>query len=235
MSIKIPEGASRLLLVEGKSDTEFFIQLKKPLNIPEKSFWIMTYDGKNNLDMLLALIQADSRFPTITHLGIIRDADFDGRAFQHVQSALVSANHENSARPQYPSITQPQTWQGDTLRIGTFIMPYSDADGMLESLILKAFADDNIMGCVDDYFDCLGDKGINPKPEHLHKAQMRVYMTALYQGKMRTFIEGKNVDVENVGNDREKSYLSDIYKMSWWDWNHPVFNDIKVFIRQLVE
>lgn len=35
MNIRIPEGKSRLMVVEGKEDQEFFIQLAKHMNVLE--------------------------------------------------------------------------------------------------------------------------------------------------------------------------------------------------------
>lgn len=238
MSIKIQNGKTCLLLVEGKSETEFFIQLGYHLQFTRDiPLQIMQYDGKDKLKEFLLLIQSHPAFLTMTHIGIIRDADFDGRAFADIQNALTYANSKNPDRPQFPTLTEPLAFTGTKPGVAAFIMPDSQSDGMLETLILQTLTDDDtgIMDCVDSYFACVEETGIAPKPEPLDKAKMRVYMTALYQGKMRAYIEGKHVDVETIGSDKDKSYLSDIYKMTWWDWNHSAFDDIKAFIRELVK
>jgi hypothetical protein len=236
VNTKIQVGKTRLLLVEGKTDKEFFIQLGFYLNFTSDTpLHIMMYDGKDNLSDFLALVQAESEFMKVSHIGIVRDADFDGQAFQSVTTAIQSANSENPERPQYTIPKAPLIFEGQSPTVGIFLMPDLETEGMLESLILKALADDDIMGCVNSYFDCLQEMNIEAKSEPLPKAIMRVYMAALYQAKVRTFIEGKNVDIETSGDDRNKSYLSDIYKMSWWNWNHPAFEPIKTFLRQLAE
>ncbi|MGB7339390.1 MAG: DUF3226 domain-containing protein [Phototrophicaceae bacterium] len=236
MKPKIKSGKTRLLLVEGKAEKEFFIQLGNHLQFPDDvSLQIIVYEGKDNLRQFVGYIQQESYFLSVTHIGIVRDADFDKRAFEDIQNALDHANTLNPDRPQFPEITETHIVFGNKPKVSVFIMPNANDDGMLESLLIEALANDKIMACVDEYFICLEKNNITPKPEPLPKAQMRVYMTALYQGKMRAYIEGKNVDVETVGSDKDKSYLSDIYKMTWWDWNHPVFDEIKIFIKQLVE
>ncbi|MDQ7026975.1 MAG: hypothetical protein Q9P01_06285 [Anaerolineae bacterium] len=237
MNAKIPDGKTRLLFVEGSTDKEFFIQLGYYLKFTKKTpLHILEYEGKDNLEGFLSLVQTESNFKRITHIGIVRDTDFTGGTLQSIQAALQNANQENPDRKQYPVPNVAATFVGDDdLRVGIFIMPDTQNDGMLESLILRVLDNDAIMTCVEQYFDCAEATEITLKPEPLPKAMMRVYMAALYQGRIRTFIEGKNIDFETPASDRNKSYLSDIYKMTWWTWNHAVFNDVKAFLLQLTD
>jgi len=233
----VPVGKTRLLMVEGRADMEFFRQLGFHLKFTKDTpLHIMEYEGKDNLKDFLSLVQSEAEFNYVTHTGVVRDADFTGGAFQSVQSALTSANHENPDRKQFPIPTSALTFvSGNNLQIGVFIMPDTQSDGMLESLLLRVLQHDAAMTCVEEYFACIENADIKPKPEPLPKAMMRVYMAALYQGKIRTYIEGKNIDFESPADDRNKSYLSDIYKMSWWTWEHEAFSPIKVFVLKLVE
>jgi hypothetical protein len=233
----VPVGKTRLLMVEGRTDLEFFRQLGFYLKFTKDTpLQIMEYEGKDNLQNFLALVQNEPEFKYVTHIGIVRDADFTGGAFQSVQSALAGANQENLDRKPYPiPVAVTNFLVANDLQVGVFIMPDGQSDGMLESLLLRVLQDDAIMTCVDDYFACIEKTNINPKPEPLPKATMRVYMAALYQGKIRSYIEGKNIDFEASTDDRNKSYLSDIYKMTWWTWEHEAFNPIKSFVLKLVE
>jgi hypothetical protein len=233
----VPIGKTRLLMVEGKADLEFFIQLGFQLKFTKSTpIQFMEYEGKDNLQNFLALVQNEPEFKYVTHIGIVRDADFTGGTFQSVQSALAGANQENPDRKQYPiPVAVTNFVVANDLQVGVFIMPDANSDGMLESLLLRVLQDEAIMTCVEDYFACIEKTKINLKPEPLPKATMRVYMAALYQGKIRSFIEGKNIDFESPADDRNKSYLSDIYKMTWWTWEHEAFNPIKSFVLKLVE
>jgi hypothetical protein len=231
MSIRIEEDSVQLLLVEGSDEKEFFIELAKHLfgSIP---FQIMEYEGKAKLNDFLLAVQVLPNFSQIKHISIVRDADYETNAFASVCSALVNANKENSDVKQYPVPSKPSEPFGIDLRLSILILPDANSEGMLESLIIKALGEDKIMTCVDQYFECLETIGINAKVEPLPKATLNVYLAA---AQMRTFIEGKNVGTEATKKDRKRQYLSDIYGMSWWNWNHPAFDSIKSFLKQLTE
>lgn len=216
----IPEGVSRLLLVEGKEDQEFFIQLSYPSEPPH----ILQYEGKDKLkNRLLQLIQ-DPNFKQITRIGIVRDADYGTDAFQSVRTALKNAN-ANSPRqlPVPETVIEPSE---GTPRVSVLILPSEERDGMLEDLVLDALKEDTVMSCVDDFFTCLTDRKVEIVQERLSKARVRVFIT------------GKNMDAQaTVGKDTDKLYLSDIYKMSWWRdefWEHESFNDAKKFLQKLI-
>jgi hypothetical protein len=237
MKPHIPVGKTRLLLVEGKIDIEFFVQLGFHLNFTKDTpLQIIEYQGRDNLKDFLSILQSEAEFNYVSHLGIVRDADFTGGTFHSVQSAIHGANQENPDFKQYPIPATPLAFTtSNNFQVGVFIMPDTESDGMLESLLHRVLKDDAIMNCVEQYFECVENTKIELKPEPLPKAMMRVYMAALYQGKIRTYIEAKNIDFESPADDRNKSYLSDIYKMSWWSWEHSAFNDVKAFVLKLVE
>ncbi len=232
---QIPEGVTRLLLVEGRDDREFFFQLSQYLGLTEdKAVDIIEYEGKDNLQKALGLLRSDPRFPFVTHIAITRDADFDGNALIKVQSALKNANQRQNPYKQYPVPEQVEIFTEADMQVGIFVLPDAKSNGMLETLILRALQEDTIMQCVEQYFSCLETVGITTKPEPLPKAQVEVYMAAVLQKQIQAYIQGKHVDVETTGKDRNRSYLSDIYKMTWWSWEHPAFDGVKQFIQQLV-
>lgn len=216
----IPEGVSRLLLVEGNEDQEFFIQLSHPSEPPR----ILQYEGKDKLSKFLYQLIQDTNFKQVSQIGIVRDADYGTDAFQSVRTALKNAN-ANSPRqlPVPETVIEPSE---GTPRVSVLILPSEERDGMLEDLVLDALKEDTIMSCVDDFFTCLTDRKVAIVQERLSKARVRVFIT------------GKNVDAQaTVGKDTDKLYLSDIYKMSWWRdefWEHESFNDAKKFLQKLI-
>ena len=225
MTELIPEGPSRLLLVEGKEDKEFFIQLGSHLKFPEGIPWILKYEGKNNLAGFLYQLIQNSNFKQVSQIGIVRDADYGTDALRSVQDALRNAN-ANSPRPLPVPKTVIEPSEGSP-KVSVLILPSEKRDGMLEDLVLDALNDDPITPCVNDFFTCLKDRKVEIVQERLSKARVRVFIT------------GKNVDRQaSVRGDTDKPRLSDIYKMSWWRgaafWEHESFNEAKAFLRQLV-
>lgn len=222
MSISLPLDTTQLLVVEGRDDRVFFEKLGTYLNIRDR-FQITEYGGKDNLDNALLSVLGDPIFPQITHIGIVRDADYLPGAFSSVQSALAYANR-NSPSParHYPIPDTHTAFFGVRVQVAVLILPAPDLFGMLEDVVLTALEHDPIAPCVNEYIQCLQERGVNPVQERLSKTRMRV------------FIEGKHLDSEvSTGDDRRRTYLSDIYGMSWWTWEHPAFDIVKAFIQQL--
>lgn len=231
MTELIPEGTSRLLLVEGKEDKEFFIQLHSHLKFPERIPWILKYEGKDKLkdklsEFLYQLIRVpNSNFKQVSQIGIVRDADYGTDAFQSVQTAIKNANANSPRQLPVPrTVIEPS--EGSP-KVSVLILPSEKRDGMLEDLVLDALNDDPITPCVDDFFTCLKNRKVEIVQERLSKARVRVFIT------------GKNVDRQaTVSDDTDKLRLSDIYKMSWWRgdafWKHESFDEAKAFLRQLV-
>lgn len=85
---------SRLLLVEGWDDVSFINRLLDKLSDEDEifdkdDFQVINYDGVTNLRTRLAAIKLTSNnFDTVTHIGILRDADYEGNPFKSIQDAL---------------------------------------------------------------------------------------------------------------------------------------------------
>ncbi len=219
MTFEIPNNATRLLFVEGKVDKEFFIKLREHLNLPLVAY-IIEYEGKENLGYAMLNTLNNPIFPAITHIGIVRDADFNTNALASIQSALNYAN-QNSSNPerQYPIPEITKHFYGDKPKLSALVLPDDDIEGMIEDVILQSLEDDPISICVDEYFSCLQGE---PIPEALPKSKVRV------------FIEGKRVKSEETSrSDRERDYPSDIFHMSWWTWEHSAFDTVKQFLTDL--
>ena len=225
MTELIPDGKTCLLLVEGQDDKEFFVQLVGHESFKAKhQLHIHKYGGVTKLAGVLNLFSQDNAFHEVARVAIVRDADFGTNAFESVRQAILNSN-KNSSRA-YPVPDQPLVPVGDSPWVNTMILPSSEREGMLENLMWDALKGDTIAACADEFFGCLERAGKHVTKERLSKARVRVY------------ISGKNASDEATGDDSDKGYLSDIYKMSWWRennlWDHSAFDDAKAFLTQLL-
>ena len=224
MKPKIPVGKTRLLLVEGKEDQEFFIQLGNRLTSTED--WLIQinqYTGTSELEDFLIALAGHPRFGQVESIGIVRDADFSTGAFRSVQDAIRRANAEIQQAMPVPA--NPMTMAEGNKNIIILIMPSNQRQGMLEDLVMDIFQNDPITNCVDAYFQCIREHGIAILEHKLSK------------GRLRAFVNGKNVTDQAAGDDSEKLYLSDVFHMSWWKdefWDNSAFDDAKAFLHQLL-
>ena len=227
----IPVGMTRLLLVEGPDDIEFFKRLIAYMNSDMASqllfsdYAITCYRGKDNLANYLYQLSQDPSFDVLTHLGIVRDSDFNTDAFQSICSALTSANkgagNEMFSIP--PNILEWSTGKPYTLPL---TIPLVD-DGSLERLLVIALQGDGLFQCVDEYFECVDTtQNANMVDNRMDKNRLRV------------FIAGKEVDRNQATNeDAKRNLLRNIYSMTWLPtafWDHPAFDDAKTFLTQLL-
>jgi len=223
MKVRIPEGKTRLMVVEGREDQEFFIQLASYLNVVDGwPLHIEQLEGKDNFYAFLRSLMRHPRFGVLTDIGIVRDADFSTDAFHSVQDVLRRANERNPR--QLPVPKQVLEFAPGAPSTGVLILPSGEREGMIEDLVMDAFEDDPVTICVDSFVKCLRREGQTISQERLPKA------------RLRTFITGKNIGAESEGSDSDRQYLSDIFHMSWWKpefWDHPTFDDAKDFLKQL--
>lgn len=224
MRVRIPEGKSRLMIVEGKEDQEFFIRLATHMNVIDN--WpvhIEQLEGKGNFGAFLRGVMRHPRFGQLAKVGIVRDADYGGNTFQSIRDTLKSANDRNPR--QLPIPLQVLELAEGVPNIIALVLPSGEREGMIEDLIMDVFDEDPVSKCVNMYFKCLREEDIGISQERLPKA------------RLRTFITGKNIGSESEGEDSDRQYLSDVFHMSWWRaeyWDHPVFDEAKAFLAQLL-
>lgn len=219
--------APKLLLIEGKDDELFIKALLKHLEtednkkFPPNSFQTINYEGISKLRTSLDTIKRSSNnFDTVSHIGILRDRDFDDKQnpFQSIQDAL-KAN----------ALAQPnvlgQIAEKDGIKVAVFLFPDNQSFGMLEDLCLAAFAEDKSINCIEDYLSCLKNQEIELIPSALPKARMNI------------FIASKSIDQSIRADDRKVWSLDFAVQKRWWreNWSHPAFDPIKTFLRQLAE
>lgn len=224
MTDQIPKHITRLLLVEGKEDQEFFIQLGMHLNLIDS--WplrIIQYGGIDNLRERLRTLAAPDTMEHVGRIGIVRDADYNTDALQSVRDAIRYSNQRNDVQLDIPDeVMKPS--DGST-SVTILILPSSEREGMIEDLIMDVFDNDPVSHCVNTYIECLRQVGLSISSSKVPKA------------RLRTFITGKNIGTESEGGDSDRHYLSDVFHMSWWKpefWNDPTFKEARDFLRQLL-
>lgn len=221
----IPKAKTRLLLVEGKVDQEFFIQVGKQVgaNTDTWSLHIIQFGGRHKLRESLLQLANPDQMEQIQKIGIVRDADFNTNALQSVQDALRYANAHGDFNFDIPSgVLTPTSGEPS---VAILILPAVEREGMLEDLIMDAFREDPVNVCVDVFFNCLRESDIAISQARLPKV------------RLRTFITGKNIGADAEGDDTNRQYLSDIFRMTWLPdqfWDHPAFTDAKAFLTQLL-
>jgi hypothetical protein len=196
-----PISQRKILLGEGSEEVFFFIALLKHLNIADVQ--VEHYGGKNNLRNFLATLLRRPGFSNLVSVAVTRDADDDAKAaFQSVNSALDSVSLSKPNASGVFTSGQP--------RVGVFILPDGQANGMLEDLCLASVIADIAMPCVDQFFLCVENAG--RKPNNLSKARTRAWLASQIQPDKR---------------------LGEAAQAGYWDFNHPAFDPLKQFLQQL--
>lgn len=194
----------KLLVVEGKEDERFFAELLRCLQIED--IQILPVGGKSFIYTNLSALKTRRGFPQLLSLGIVRDADDNpSSAFQSVCGALEKAGLPVPEAPLITTETKP--------RVTVLVLPGKDCPGVLEDICLEAVKEDSAIPCVEEYFRCLGKKGITlPSPVAISKA------------KVHTFLSSKKDPEKRLGEAAEAGY---------WPWENSAFNIIKQFLQVL--
>ncbi|MCY4020381.1 MAG: hypothetical protein OXG39_13315 [Chloroflexi bacterium] len=231
MAELIPEGKTRLLLVEGQDDHIFFENFVNHLadssdeKLHVSNLAIIQYGGRTKLTLLLRELKKAQNFEMVTHIGIVRDSDFNTDAFRSVQDRIRTVNREGPPtlgipdHPILPTIGDP--------RVSILIVPSVAREGMLDDLVMDALAVDPVATCVHNYFNCLEEQQVTIVPEKRSKAQIRV------------FLIGKNVGLDtDVSGITDRLFLSDVYETNLWQrknlWESHELTDAKAFLTQLL-
>ncbi len=236
MSDTSPNGKLRLLVVEGAGDEYFLTKLLEHLG-KQDSFEFVDCQGKDNLDEELTNIINRDDFAQITDVGIVLDNDYHENrnginAFATVIEAIDVANNnfiENNPdiSRSLPKPRTPREKTKDFPRISVLLFPSDNDDGAVEDLVFSALPKNSILDCVNAYFSCLSDAGVKANEARLPKSKLSVY------------ISGKVTDEDFARHDDAKRlFLTQALDMKWWRnegmWNHPAFNLVKDFLRQLL-
>ncbi len=136
----------RQLLVEGKDQRNFFEAFVKHLSLCD--IQIQDYGGGDDLRRFLGGFVKRSGFHSVESLGIVRDAENSAQnTFRSVQGALRHAN--------LPVPKKAGQRQGGKPDVSVFILPDNASEGMLETLLCRAFANSPENVCIDHFFKCV--------------------------------------------------------------------------------
>ena len=191
------------LLVEGNDFRNFFEAFAKHHELSD-SFQIWNFGGVNDLQEFLSGFVKAPNFSTVESIGIARDAEQDeGAALQSVRSSL------DNAKLPMPTAAGAQGSDRPTVRV--LILPGGGKPGMLETLLCRTFADQDVNRCIDAFFTCvnaLPDMSIR-RPD---KARAHAYVTT---------------------TQRPEHSVGVAAKAGVWDLDHAAFDGVRAFLKSL--
>lgn len=193
-----------VLIVEGKEEVFFFKALINHLQLQD--IQLIDIGGKTNFRHQLNALVHSSRFPNVVSLGIVRDAaDDPNAAFRSICDALQTLDLPTPKSPLLPTT-------GDRPRVNVMILPEADVPGMLEDLCLKAVERDRAIPCVEQYFQCLLQQGLN-KPRNASKAKVQVFLASKPEAGKR---------------------LGEAAQAGYWPCENKAFDQVKEFLQQII-
>lgn len=196
---------TKLLLVEGKDEVNFFKALLQKLN-KNDDVEIIEVGGKDKFKSEFpAILNMPGFSQNVTSIGIVRDADNNYMgAFQSI-SSLISRNGLT------PPVNPDSFNEDPQMKVGIFVMPGDLENGMLEDLCLRTQSEHPIMQCVETFFQCVAAKDVE-QPKNIAKAKSQVFLAAM-------------PDIAySVGLGAQKNY---------WDLNHDCLFNLNQFLEQL--
>lgn len=156
------------LVVEGDEDRFFFEAFINYLGLGQ--IQIVPIGGKTELQRNLSTLVKTSGHENMVSLGVVRDADLNPiSAFQSVCGALHGTGLSVPDRPLAAT--------GNNPRVAVMILPAENLAGMLEDLCLRSVAENPTMFCVEQYFQCLQERGV-PKPRNMSKAKVQAFLAS---------------------------------------------------------
>ena len=200
-TIQITE--SKLLVVEGRDAEKFFIALLQKMKL--KGIQVIDFGSKDIFRRFLkALIITPGFRGHVTSLGIVRDAETDAHAtFDSICGTLRHLK--------LPVPDAPETPSGANPIINTLILPDASTPGMLETMCLQMVADDPVMPCIDQYFDCV-EQELGSLPRNMFKARLRVFLAS-----------------------RRKPHLlmANALRANYLPWDSPAIQHVRDFLQAL--
>lgn len=237
---------SRLLLVEGEDEVAFFGAFLEHLGLEDVQPYPVGGTSKFRSELTAGVLKAPN-YEVVTRIGIVRDADRDPDAA--LDSILGTLEETILPVPDETGI-----FVGEDPGVGILILPGQQRKGMLETLCLDSVNDHEILGCVDEYFDCLHEHR-DEIPSNVAKARMRTFLqsrnwyeTQLY-AEIRNCIESKldediTIDEKTASaNEAARTYLASQSKpdldvgraaeAGYWNFDHEAFDHVRNFLVRL--
>src|SRR5262249_53383464 len=169
-SLSRPITTSAQLLVEGRTPEIFFREMIEHLSLNDQ-IQVRDFGSINDLTPYLKdFTQLADFIEKVTSLGIIRDAE-DKPASDGFANVCASLRTAGIGPPDRIGSVEQKT-----IKIGIFILPDCQNEGMLETVCLEAVASEvGLLQCVDDYFQCLHAKGVDG-PANIIKAKTWTFL-----------------------------------------------------------
>lgn len=160
----------KLVVVEGKDDERFFGALLKQAGLADVQCIGLGGKGEIGKAERWRALAFSPGFAEIEALAIVRDADDDPQsAFQSVKDTLRNVN--------LPQPSAPFQVQQGTPRVCVIILPDAGSRGALEDLCLQALAQESVMQCVEQFWECVQQQGEH-LPRHISKAKLHTYLSS---------------------------------------------------------
>jgi hypothetical protein len=141
-----PLSLPKLVLVEGTDEVKFYSAIVDYVGL--RDIEIRSFEGVNNLRGVLEALRSIEGFDGVAALGIVRDAEGNGRAaFQSVRDALRATNFATPERGLERVGTSPA--------VVILINPHEKPSGRFEDVCAGSVRDTPAMRCVDEYIACL--------------------------------------------------------------------------------
>ncbi len=163
---------------------------------------IMKYDGRDKLRDYLERLPELSDFEKVESIGVVRDADNDSRAAcESVRDSLKKA--------QLWPTDQQVPIENEDPRVSILLVPPTDSQGCLESLLWQAVENKPLAKCIHDYIDCAEI----PVGNRRSKALVHAYIAAQRKPGLK------------IGEATWAGY---------WKPKHPAFEPVRDFLSEPV-
>lgn len=214
-----PIKASKLLLVEGVDDENFFRALANSSDAGKNDLEIKNYGGKDNLRNFIRVLPKTSGFGNVKVLAVVRDADNDARAAcQSISDSMaeiwetVPSENEPSVTSKFKRSHEDYDQYGSTnFSLGLFIVPGMNCnEGELEDLILDSMADSDISECVDKHIECLESHSVNLKKPSKTKLYTNLSSRPEPGLKLGEAITHGYIDLKSKVFDEVKKFLMNL-------------------------
>lgn len=213
MPLPLEIRETKLLLVEGRDEEEFFRAFHQHLGIA--GVQVLNYEGKTNLSDRLASLVLIPGFGRVVKLAITRDADESEKsAFQSIGYALKNCQQA------CPKALKRFT-EGPPPQVGVFILPGGAEQGMLEDLCLRSVANHPVMACVDDFMQCLERNSRKPASEQQGQSAPTCFPKNPSKARVLAFLAGMHEPDGRLGIAAQRGY---------WNFDHPSLQDLRQFL-----
>jgi hypothetical protein len=155
----------KLIVTEGKDDALVCAAVMTLLDV--NGIYARGLGGKHDFRRKVAALVRTPGFENVISLGVVHDADESAEgAFQAARNALLLNDLPAPDEPEVPVPGPP--------RVEVVILPGKGANGTLEDICLASVTPSPHIDCVDAYFLCLQENGL--QPANAGKARAQAYL-----------------------------------------------------------